>query len=426
MPVAIKSGDPGFNCFSWVMDTEPTRPPTVLIPFPSCSVNLLAGPSSVGKSHFLKHLLTHLPVYFQQAVNTIWVVHCNDIVPVYQFSEPLRHSKFEQLSLTDFDLDVIEEHDLIIFEDVQEVTPKIRRVINVYAHHSHLASVFLVTHAILGNSDLYSLINNSHRVLFFLRAAGISKQAFYVSSRFFRDQETRAYLDTLFGFVERQKGVLLLEVNPLANQPVQHLALSHLDQLPRGYCLIYPHLGTLTQFRKAHPGGRVTRAMAEAFAFEEDTTFPAHTYVAVPADMLLAQKGSMAALDEEEEGEGGCANERAQWNEIVTRMEENIEHYLKASKWFAAKNLLREILSRPEFCITQDGRYFHLKQSPRGKISLLDYLLLATRRAGPMEKVLSPEWKSSAQMTKFLLDRGAPRSLFTNKLLLPESGTSLS
>ena len=399
------------------MDADPEGPEeTVLIPFPSCSVNLLAGPSSVGKTHFLKHILSNLSFYYKQSVNHIIVVHCNNIVPIYKFEIPLTHSFFEQITLEEFDPSRLEENDLVIFEDLQVLTKDIRDTINLYAHHSHLASVFLVTHSLLGNSELFSLIGICHRVLFFLRAVRTGRQAYYVATSFFQDEETRRYLKKIFGFVERQKNILLLEINPLASQPVQHLALSHLSQLTEGYCLVYPHLGNLSEFQEKYPPAKVQRGMADAFRFGPETTFPPNTYVAVPAESLLAQK---KAGPEEEESEGPCA-EREDWNEAVARIEEMVEHYVKANKLFQAKNLLREILSRPDFCITRDGRSFHLKRTPRAKASLLDYLTLATRRAGPMEQVLSPDWQVYADVTKYLLDRGAPRSLFSNKLLMSQ------
>src|SRR5574343_196635 len=46
-------------------------------PFPRNSVNLVTGPTSVGKTRFITHLFNHFPVYFQPPVNRILVVQCN-------------------------------------------------------------------------------------------------------------------------------------------------------------------------------------------------------------------------------------------------------------------------------------------------------------------------------------------------------------
>ena len=398
------------------MDADADTPPSILVPFPNCSVNVLAGPSSVGKSHFVQHVLRHLPHYFSQPVRKIWVVHCNNIVPEYRFGEsPLEHPHFEQLSLQDFDPVVLEANDLLVFEDLQELTPQIRKVVNVYAHHANLASVFLVTHSVVGN-NLFQLLSICHRVLWFLRAAGISRQAFYVCSNFFQDLETRAYLKTLFGFVERHKNILLLEINPLANQPVQHLAISHLAELTKGYCLLYPHLGSLHSFAEAAVSAvgetpQLSPDMTDQFDFGPETKFPAHTFVAVPAETVLLKKRSKGG------GQNQCAD-KSLWDELLGDIELSIEQYFKSNRWLAAKNLAREILSCPEFCLTQDGRTIHLKKWPKSKASLLDYLSLATRRPGPTETSLKPEWKVFAQFTRVLLQRGAPDSLFRNRLLV--------
>lgn len=100
-------------------------------------------------------------------------------------------------------------------------------------------------------------------------------------------------------------------------------------------------------------------------------------------------------------------------------IEESIENYFPPPKWQKVKNLAREILRNPQFCVTKDGKTFHIKEKPRTLVSMLDFLALATRIAAPMEKDRSPKWNIYSMHVDALLKNNAPRDLFKNKLLLP-------
>jgi hypothetical protein len=71
-----------------------------------------------------------------------------------------------------------------------------------------------------------------------------------------------------------------------------------------------------------------------------------------------------------------------QWDEMNEALESEIEAAFQFAKWNVAKNLMREILKCPQVCISSDFRLAHTD----GKdFSIIDFLQVATRQAGPHE-----------------------------------------
>lgn len=101
-------------------------------------------------------------------------------------------------------------------------------------------------------------------------------------------------------------------------------------------------------------------------------------------------------------------------------IEETIDQYFKSNKLAKAKLLAKEILTHPDFCVSQCGKHLMLKKKPKTRVSLLDFLSTAIRHAGPAEG-LKPEYATYTLFTSMLLARGTPQSLFVNKLLLPST-----
>jgi hypothetical protein len=69
-----------------------------------------------------------------------------------------------------------------------------------------------------------------------------------------------------------------------------------------------------------------------------------------------------------------------QWDEMNEALENEIEAAFQFAKWNVAKNLMHEILKCPQVCISSDFRLAHTD----GKdFSIIDFLQVATRQAGP-------------------------------------------
>ena len=125
-----------------------------------------------------------------------------------------------------------------------------------------------------------------------------------------------------------------------------------------------------------------------------------------------------------------CAEEQGQkeWDEACFNLEELINDTVPASKQFKAKSLCKELLKNSHFCLETSGRTMHLMDKPKVTFSVLDYILVAVRQAGPSEilKVNYANYKLHRLITKYLLHGGTPAQLLRNKILLAKSsGTRL-
>ena len=222
----------------------------------------------------------------------------------------------------------------------------------------------------------------------------------------------------MLSFCQNQKEVLALEFNPLASQSKQLqvvLAFSHLTSLvDKGYFLLYPYPHWGKDYT-THFSGGVKPIMSETFSFDETSGLPQPTLVAVPANVVIQAKSIQG-----EKKESKPCSEKAQWENTNTEIVENIESYFPPHRWQKIKNLAKEILRHPQMCVKVDGKTFHLKDKPRTEVSMIDFLAVATRRAGPMETERDPIWKMYILHVDTLLKNNAPKDLFKNKLLMPK------
>ena len=248
------------------------------------------------------------------------------------------------------------------------------------------------------------------------------------------------YLKTVVGYCQSEREVLALELNPLASNPRNQviLAFSHLSKLvDKGFFLVYPypHWGNLyikefihsidiSKMNFINNSSSSSKSIAnETFPFMDDVAgggtvvnLPQPTLVVVPASAVVQAKKN---FDGGPRKDVKCV-EKTQWNETIREIEENIESYFPANKWQRIKNLAKEIMRNPMFCVKTDGKTFHIKERPRTEVSLIDFLAIATRRAGPMERERDPTWKLYSMHVETLLKNNAPKDLFKNKVLIPK------
>jgi hypothetical protein len=382
-------------------------------PFPRNSVNLIVGPTHIGKTFFVTKLLNNYKQFFIGPVERILIVLCNDRVQPLTFDSKL-DVHVEQIPLSEYVPDILLPHDLVVIDDLQTETSAIQHTISVSAHHYNLVALFVITHNLLGNPN-FELVRRCHRLFLFMNATTNTSQAIYFINHFYQDPEIKKYLKTVVAFCEREKEILALELNRLASQ-AKHLqvilAFSHLGQLvDKGFFYLYPY---------PHWGNKYSLDIGNTVAMDIDedhnqpSSFPDPTLVAVPVSAIVRTKRPNA-----EKKEAICS-ERKQWEETIREIEENIESYFPPPRWQKVKNLAKEILRNPDFCVKTDGKTFHLKDRPRTVVSMIDFLAVATRRAGPMERDRDPIWKNYGMHVETLLRNNAPKDLFKNKLLMPK------
>jgi hypothetical protein len=385
-------------------------------PFPKYSVNIVTGPTFVGKTYFITQLVNNKKIFFDSPVGRIVVVLCNSRVRSISF-DPDLDVPVEQVLLSDFVIDHLEDNDLVVIDDLQHITPEVKLAISVCAHHQGLASLFVVTHSLLGSSN-FELLKLCHRVFVFLGSVANKQLTKYIFDRYYSDPEIKNYLGQVLNFCSKENQVLAIELSPIGHTPQTVLAFSHLSRLiSDNYCLLYPwpHYGqTFSRRFQTRAPVRLAPDMSVNFVEGESVeNLPDNTLVALPSRFLVQQIASTSTGAGTEE----CAD-RQTWETTLEDIEDNIESFFPVKRWKLCKNMAKEILSNPKFCVTRDGKHVHLIGRPNTKVNLMSFIGLATRKAGPTENTRKPEWNAFLPHVQQLLAYGTPREMFVNSLLL--------
>jgi hypothetical protein len=319
--------------------------------------------------------------------------------------------------------DFLQEGDVVIFDDVQTLTPIVLETINFYTHHLNLCATFVICQALLG-TKLYPLISLVHNFLLLCGSNTVTRLAKYVITTFYYDVELKSYLQSILSYAQKHNHTVWLEINSLGNVPSPHLAISAVEKIfpddvdnPTPYCLVYPRPG------KAH---LYASRFADNFASVDmpgSNDFPAESFVLVPAKHVTQAKRAEAADNEGGEGTATatpkCAR-RDQWDTMNREIEKMIQNTFEPKKWKKARNLASEILKNPELCISDDGRLLMLKKDKSHKmaaVSLMDFLIQCLRQQGPAERP-GAHFQIYAHLVQLMIDHATPASYFNNRALL--------
>lgn len=371
--------------------------------FPKYSTNLVIGPSNCGKSFLIKHLLSKPRNYFEAVPENIYIVHCNSQTPPYELT--LEFSKVHQFNIEEFDLNLVEPESILVFEDVNVLYECIKVACNVATHHLPLLALFVVSQNIIGNKH-FELVKLCHRAIFCLKSKAASNSADYIKRTFFKDFETKTYLDKVLQFSERNKTYLLLEINSIAARPSVFVAYSHFDQVNFSLAYSLDSLLDLKQYdiKKA-------KLMEVDSSVGNISNPPPNTFVVLPLSFVQEQVKKRS-----EGGNAACAAEK-NWAQVLAIVHSTIEQDLPLKRWRTAKSLARYVLESQDFCVTVDGRFMSLKNRPFEKAVFFDFLNDATRRATTWEKP-KKEWKLYKIFVRALSDRGTSLSPIKNSHLL--------
>lgn len=419
---SIKGITHDWNLFS---NTMPLKVDTSSLsnfnPFPRNSVNLVTGPTSSGKTYFVSRLLENYRVYFQGPVDRIVVILCNDRIQNLTLNLNSEEEEEEeglpvilQIPLPDFDPDQLQENDLVVIDDLQALTDVIRLTISVCAHHYNLASLFIVTHSLLGNRKHFELLSLCHRIFLFLKGTANVRLFKYLNSNFYQDPDIQQALREIVPFCQRNNQVLALELNPLASNSTEHrklnvLGFSHLPSLASsGYFLIYTTSHSAMEYDENTNHYRVDQELASDLIQENPKQLPKYALVVVPVSSIVSSHKPS------EEGTSKCSAQQ-QWAQTLEEIEELIESNFKPSRWNVLKSLAREILKNKNWCVYTDGRYFQVKDRPKTKVPLLDFLGEVTKQVFGKEKVDKPEYKKFRPYVRELRARGVSSTLLKNK-----------
>jgi hypothetical protein len=358
---------------------------------------------------------------------------------------------------------ILQEQDLVVFEDVHVVPLALEQTINIFAHHLNLCSIFIICQGVIGKKPLFALLSLAHNFILLFNANAVARCIKYVVAQFFHDDELKAYLKQIIAFAQRFKHVTLLEVNSIAREPSRHLAVTALEKLSdpaNPYCFVHPQPYATDHYEERYNSHFAHMEFAAA-APKSLAHAPPYTYMLVPAANVSLQ----AAGGAQATGGGAVCAEEAKWNEVNAKIESDIQNAFDHKKWRKARSLASEILRNPNLCISDDGRLLMMRggagtgagagnqkrgqdleeeeeeeegaagtskrrclrsysQQPQAAtgshpVPLLDFLIQCTRNQAPNEPPANPLFKRYAQI---LLNHSTPVAFISNKAL--QGGTS--
>lgn len=415
----------------------------VFVPFPRQSVSLVTGVTNAGKTRFVCGLVLRSEVFFEAPVARVIFVSVDETtqptehLAVADPAAPLPEIEFYLYS--DFSSDLLRENDLVVFDDVRGPNPHVDRVVDVQAHHTRLAAVFIVTHSLI-RSSLFGLLYHCHRLIVVGANGSHLTLLDQLKNRFLADPESRARLLEILLHLERSgtSRTLSVELSPVrAFDPrlAPLLAFCDVERLAtHGYCLLFPKPCLADKFAAEPPGMEgISDALAERFPYDSASQLPPHTFVAVSADSVV--RGRAAKRPEAlEPGELECADRgKDEWDSLNVDMLQAIgRSHPPGAKRAQVEAVFAEILSCRSVCIARSGRHFFLRRDPLNtQCSLLDFLGEVTRHNSPAELQLlkgrgrkrqlarGPHAEKYARIVRKLIDNGARAQLFTNKFYLP-------
>jgi len=392
-----------------------------LIPFFPHSVNVICSATNSGKTTLLINILKHKEFCFVKPIQKAIVVLCNPQVSGEPYLELADDSlDIEVIYLEEFSpKDHLSSNVALIFEDVPSLTKDILDCINVFAHHLNLASLFIVCQSIFAEEEFKLLLSLAHRIFIYFSGTGGTKLAQYIRQFFFVNAELKEYFKTIISYAERNKNIVLFELNEIARKDKPHfLAISGFENIFNQTSdnndsgdesnsitkptVIFPHL------HKQHKYETMFHDNETEIEGIDPATLPRGSYLLVKAENVTSKK---TKKQNQMLNETDCEKDWKVVNDVISS---DIETGLLYAKQQKAKNLAKSILNSKFFCITDKGKAIMIKDQPKTKAPLLDFLNAATRANGPNE-VSDIRF---VIFTKYLLKSLTPQSHFKNKALL--------
>jgi len=389
------------------MESDETTSSNFYTAFPPNSVNVLASSTNSGKTTLALNIIQNFNLHCKRKVSKVLIVLCNSILnnaSVYLDNKP-EGLEIETTTLDDFDVESqLTEHCFLIFEDVQHLHNKILQSVNLHAHHDNLESVFIICQGLLGNKELYRLCSLAHRVILFFGSQAAVRLSKHLKASFFQDPELKEYLGKIIGHAEKNKDVLLLELNQINGEfKPKFLAISGVDKIGMNKpAVYYPHLNEVNDFNE-HFDDNV------AEIDDPNHNLPPGSFILVPAANVRKKSvvGQASAASDSEKD----------WNNLMHEIGEDLESAVKSNKLNSARNLVRFLLRSKSIGLSKEGKTIMINGQPKTKIALLDFIATAVRSNGPNE-VIDEKYIPFARV---LLNNHTPETLFKNKALVEQA-----
>jgi len=451
----------------------PTLLPPRYHPFAKGSINLITCSSNSGKTRFLTEVVRHRHRFFQNSESIRRVVYVNGNsqdhgfsnpwaddplftstdtpadapeTPVLNSEDPLLTAdpsssaplQVVSLPLEDFrDLgETLNAYDILVLDDVLQLTDQIKFVLSYGAHHFQLF-VFVVTQSCL-RSKLYGIVQTAHNIVLLFGNSGVSRLAQHLAQSFFLCSDTKAYLKAIFGLAEFQQDIVLLKLNSVASyRPHSNvLALTRVQGLfeeETPFCYVYPELGRSDQLETPSAAGWTMAGnpgSPRGVAFEGRLPsvggrFLEGAFVLLPATQVRQLNSEPEDVDPSAAGPADDPNEclkrtKELWDKMALAVEREVEQSFHSRRWLAAKNLARAMLLCDNLCVSADNRTISIRKNPKMRFGIIDFINVATRRAAPGENPNSKQVSTYKPLVDILLKNDVPQTFIVNKLFLEE------
>lgn len=400
------------------------------VPFPLCSVNLITCSSNSGKTHFLNQVIRHRHRFFESSTSIKRIVFINgnqrDLSVQHPWTvdsdnpsdtETSIDLEVLSLSLDDFTdiATILQPRDILILDDILKVNEDIQFIIKYGAHHYSLSAVFVVTQSCL-SSPLYSLLSPVHSIVLLFGNSTTTRLAQHLVQFFFFCSETKKYLKSIFALAEKTHDTVILKLNTIASNRFHSniLAFTRVQGLfvepPKvAYCFMYPELSHIESLSQKMPDSNVAELPLEGEYLKE-------AFVLVPVHRVRQVQQAEAQGGNSSSQLCGSDKEK-EWIAFNRYLKTEIESAFPFRRWTPAMNLAREILQCDDFCISSDFRTISTKQNQKRLFSIIDFLNIATRKAGPGEN--RDKVNQYRPLVQVLLKNNIPQTFIINKLLLP-------
>jgi len=399
----------------------PSTPPTPLgyAPFALCSINLITCASNSGKTQFLTRVIQQRHIFFQDSQQITRVVYLNGASFDHPWTDSSLGLEVVSLTLDDFKdpVSLVSAHDIVVIDDLLQITPNIEFLLKYGTHHFQLY-LFLVTQSCL-SSSLYGLLRLTHNLLLLFGNSATSRLAQHLVQSFYLCSDTKSYLKAILGIAEKQQDIVLLKLNAVASyRPhLDVLALTHLQGLLDSswpHCYVYPELGRSENLLK---NMEASDSMPLVHLPPLQGDYLEQAFVLVPVDKVRPIMSNSPSPAEESTGDDCLQQRKEHWNEMNAFLDNELKHSFPSSRWQAARNICRELMRCCELCIESNFRTVYIKKKPKLRFGIIDFLQVATRKAGPGER-WSDKLSHYKPLVSILLKHDMPETFIVNKLLL--------
>ena len=387
------------------MNVEPST--STFFPFFLNSVNVISTHTNGGKTTFLINILKHRHLYFPTTAKGVLVVLCNNFIEGNNYKE-LQTEEFDVqvVYLDTFELDLLQEDYILIFEDVSVLSQVIVDCVNIHVHHLNLTSAFIVCQSVFYDK-FRNLLSTCHNIIFSYTGSNGIRLFKYIVHYFCASDELKSYLSQICSISVLINTFVLLQLNQTARTDhPDYFAIVGIENLFKENDLahfptfVFPQLNKKENFVQMYDDNE-----AEVDDFDA-SKYPSNAYVLVPVKNVKKKNTSLPSAK---------TNLEDKWNSLNKSIrEEIVTSNFKHKKQLQAFAIVSKMLKNSDFLFSKDGTKVQIKNMPKTMVPIIDFLDVAARASAPNE-VPNPVF---VLFVKTMRNKGAPLSIIKNKSLL--------